>query len=491
MGKILFIQMQKYAYPGLYYLCGALKAGGHDYRVVHATDIDDLKPVIDDFRPALVGFSCMTGVHRDIVALSADIKAAFPQVRTILGGVHPTLYPDVLAHPAVDFICRGEGEAPLVELLDALARGDRDFPIANIHYKKADGSLVETPMRDLVFPMDDLPFPDYGAYHEIPDIVADEYPMVFFGRGCPYSCSYCHNSNQRSLYKGLGKYVRTFSVERILDETQAALDHYPKARAVLLGTDTFGAKKDFTRDLLTRFQERFTVPYTCLIRPELVSENLAKLLGDTGCHMVAFGIESGSERIRRELLNRKYSNDDVIRGAEMLRRNGVEFRTYNIVGFPSETRAEMLETLELNIRIRPEFPWASIYTPYPETALADYSMDNGYLRPDFTFDDVPLSFFNDTLLRNVDRNFIRNIHAFFQTFVLAPYLYPVFKGLLALPHNALFGLVFKAVYSYVCIRSENRTPWGFLKLALGNRQLFTRKTKSNRLLSAVSGTDEG
>ena len=491
MARMLFIQTQKYAYPGLYYLCGALKAAGHDYRVVHGTGLGQLKPVFEAFQPQLVGFSCMTGAHRGIVALSADIKASYPDVRTILGGVHPTLYPGVLTHPAVDFICRGEGEAPLTELLDALDRGDRDFPIANIHYKKADGSLVETPMRDLVFPMDDLPFPDYGAYREIPEVMADEYPMVFFGRGCPYSCSYCHNSNQRSLYKGLGKYVRTFGVERILDETQAALDHYPHARAVLLGTDTFGAKKGFTRDLLTRFHETFTVPYTCLIRPELINEDLARLLGETGCHMVAFGVESGSERVRGELLYRRYSNDAVIEGAEMLRRNGVEFRTYNIVGFPSETRTEMLETLELNMRIRPEFPWASIYTPYPETALADYSMKNGYLRTDFTFDDVPLSFFNDTLLSNVDRNFIRNVHAFFQTFVLAPYLYPLFKWLLYLPHNVLFGLVFKAVYSYICIRSENRTLWGFLKLALSNRHLFARRRKSNRLFSTLLGTDNG
>ncbi|MCW8915411.1 MAG: B12-binding domain-containing radical SAM protein [Magnetovibrio sp.] len=485
MGKVLFIQTQKYAYPGLYYLCGALKEAGHEYQVIHALKLEEAASVIDEFQPDLIGYSCMTGAHKAILELSSEIKAKYPNVPIVLGGIHPTLYPDVLKHPAISFICKGDGEAALVELTDAVCAGEQDFHIFNIHHKDAAGDIVEMPMRPLTSVMDELPFPDYSVYRKISEIAADEYPMVYYERGCPYTCSYCHNSDQRALYKGLGKYVRRFSVDRIIAESKAALESYPKSRTLLLGADTFGAKKDFTRELLTRFKDEVGVPYTCLVRPELVTEELAKMMAETGCHMVAFGVESGSERIRTKILGRKYSNAKVVEAAKILREFGVSFRTYNIVGFPSESREEMLETLELNLKIRPEFPWASIYTPYPRTELADYCVEHGHLSPDFSFDDVPLSFFNDTILENVDRSFIRNIHAFFQLFVLMPFLYPVFKWLLYVPHNPVFGFIFKAVYSYVCVRSENRTIWGFLKLAFGNRHMFSRKVKSNSGVTAL------
>lgn len=485
MGKVLFIQTQKYAYPGLYYLCGALKEAGHEYQVIHALNMTEAAPAIAEFEPELIGFSTMTGAHKAILRLSSEIKTQFPDVRIVLGGAHPTLYPDVLKHPAIDFVCRGDGEGALVELADAVCAGGAMPPIFNINHKDQNGDIVEMAMRPLVSVMDELPFPDYSIYQSIPEIAADEYPMVYYERGCPYTCSYCHNSDQRAMYKGLGKYVRRFSVDRIIKEAHSALSCYPKSRTLMLGADTFGAKKDFTRELLHRFQDEVGVSYTCLIRPELVTDELAQLLSATGCHMVAFGVESGSERIRTQILGRKYTNEKVIEAAETLRKHGVQYRTYNIVGFPGESREEMLATLELNLKIRPEFPWASIYTPYPRTELADYCVENGYLDDSFSFDDVPLSFFNDTILKNVDRSFIRNIHAFFQIFVLFPFLYPLFKWVLYVPHNRFFGFIFKAVYSYVCVRSENRTIFGFLKLALGNRHMFSRKVESNSGVTAL------
>ena len=188
--------------------------------------------------------------------------------------------------------------------------------------------------------------------------------------------------------------------------------------------------------------------------------------------MIAFGIESGSERIRRDLLRRGYPNKQIMQAAGLLKKYGIRFRTYNIIGFPTETPAEMMETLRLNLEIKPDFPWCSIYTPYPETKLSEYSVAHGYLDKNFTYDDVPLSFFNDTVLKNVDRNFIVNLHSFFQTMVLFPSLTPLLKYLLRIPPNRVFRFLFKAVYSYVCIRSENRTVVSFLKLALANRKFF-------------------
>jgi len=431
----------------------------------------DVSKHVKNFRPDVIGFPCLTGVHRNVLELSSMLKKEFPHCKILLGGIHPTLFPKVIEDPNVDLICRGEGEWPTCELLDAIDSRSQALDIPNITWKK-DGHVHHNEMRPLIDPLDSLPFPDYSIYKNIPCIAGDTYPAVYMTRGCPFACTYCHNSNQKKIYKGKGKYVRSFGHERILEEVGSVIFHYPKTRAVFLGADTLGSDIEWLTGLLTKYSSRFNMPYTCLIRPEFINNDLVKLLAETNCHMIAFGVESGSERIRYDLLRRKYPNDQIIYAASLLKKYGIQFRTYNIIGFPSETPDEMLSTLKLNLKIKPDFPWCSIYTPYPETKLTEFSIVHGYLNHSFTYDDVPLSFFNDTVLKHVDRNFILNLHSFFQITVLYPWLFLLIKRLLRLPNNRFFRFIFKAVYSFVCIKSEKRSIFSYIKLALANRRFF-------------------
>jgi radical SAM superfamily enzyme YgiQ (UPF0313 family) len=471
MARILFLQPQQFAFAGLYYICGTLKSAGHDYDVLATNRFDNIANRIKAFCPDVVGFPCLTGTHREVLHIAASIKKVFPECKILIGGIHPTLFPKIINDSCVDFICRGEGELATSELLDAIDSGFTSFDIPNISWKEK-GNVHNNEMRPLINPLDNLPFPDYSIYRNIPSIAGDTYPAVFMTRGCPFSCTYCHNSNQREIYKGKGKYVRSFSIERILSEVESAIFHYPKTKAVFLGADTLGSDLNWLSELLTRYCLRFDVPYNCLIRPEFINKDLAKLLKETNCHMIAFGIESGSERIRKKLLKRNYSNEQIIIAASLLKQHGVQFRTYNIVGFPTETQDEMLATLKLNLTIKPNFPWCSIYTPYPETKLSEFCISNGYLDEEFTYDDVPSSFFNDTILNNVDRKFIINLHSFFQTMVLFPRFFPLLKYLIRMPPNRFFRFIFKAVYSYVSIKSEKRSIYSYLRLANSNRRLF-------------------
>ncbi len=471
MARILFVQTQQYAYAGLYYICGALKTAGHEYDVITGNRFDRIIKHIQAFSPDIIGFPCLTGIHREVLGIASLIKKNLPSTKILLGGIHPTLFPKIINDPSIDFICRGEGEWATCDILDAFNSGSNSFDIPNITWKEND-NIHSNEMRPLVDPLDSLPFPDYSIYSKIPPIAGDTYPAVFMTRGCPFSCTYCHNSNQRKIYKGKGSYVRSFSFERILSEVESVLFHYPKTRAVFLGADTLGNDLKWLSELLTLYSSRFEIPYNCLIRPEFINKEIVQLLKETNCHMVAFGVESGSERIRKDILKRNYTNDQIIQAANLLKQYSINFRTYNIIGFPTETPAEMISTLKLNLKIKPSFPWCSIYTPYPETKLSDFCISQGYLDENFTYDDVPLSFFNDTVLKKVDRNFILNLHSFFQLFVLVPPLYPILKWLFRTPNNKLFRFIFKAVYAYVCIKSEKRSIYSFLKLALANRKLF-------------------
>ena len=472
MARILLVQNQMSVHPGIYYLCGMLRSAGHEYRVVVDQGKERTLRELDAFSPDFVAFPCLTGIHKLVLRSAAAIKRARPRCQILVGGAHPTLFKDFVLNEPIDFICRGEGEEATKELLEVWESGSDDFSgVRNISWKRRD-AVFHNETRDLVDPMDALPFPDYSVYGDIPTLADSTYPMVWLTRGCPFACSYCHNSKQRELVRGKGSYVRSFGIDRILEEVRSALDSYPRTRAILLGADTLGADTAFTEELFTRYSQEFDIPYTCQMRPELITEDMARLLKDTRCHMVAFGIESGSERIRVDLLKRRYQNQAIVDVARMLKKHGVKFRTFNIVGFPTETRSEMLETLAINQAIRPDFPWCSIYTPYPGTELADFSIAHGYLDSDFSYDDVPSSFFNTTILDRVDTNYILNVHALFQMMVLFPRLSPLLEALLGTPHTFITKSIFKLTYSYLCIRAEKRPIASFVKLALANRKFF-------------------
>lgn len=470
MARVLFFQNQIYAYPGVYYLCGALKATGHTYKVVAGTQAQQAVKAVREFKPHLVAMPCLTGLHLELLTIASQLKEQ-TGCKILLGGAHPTLFPQVLNHPAVDFICRGEGEQAVCDLATALENQLPTDRIGNI-ISKNNGQWLEGPRNPLINPLDEVPFPDYSIYKDNPVIAADTFPLVYMVRGCPYSCSYCHNSRQKELFKGLGKYYRCYSVQRALAEVDSAIENYPQARAVLFGGDTLGSNFEWMSQLVTSYSSRHSLPYICNLRPEFITEDVARLLGDTNCHMLAFGLESGSERIRKDLLGRNYSNAFIKEVTARLHRYNVPFRTYNIVGFPTESFDEMIETLQMNIDIKTKYPWCSIYTPYPATELTDYCIENGFLSDNFFYDDVPPSFFNDTILKNVDRDLILNFHSFFQIIILFPQLLPLLKPLLKKRHNRIYRLLSKVAMGYVCLRSENRSVKSLLKYAQANFRLF-------------------
>ncbi|HXE96323.1 MAG TPA: radical SAM protein, partial [Dongiaceae bacterium] len=188
-----------------------------------------------------------------------------------------------------------------------------------------------------------------------------------------------------------------------------------------------------------------------------------------------FGIESGDEHIRNAVLKKAISDDEICRGAAILKKNGITFRTYNIVGFPGETIEQALKTVQLNVAIGTDFPWCSIFMPYPGTRLADYARNRGFLASDLSPDSMEGSFHITSALTNPDRRQLANLHKFFQTAVLMPPLLPVIRLLIKLPENFLFRIWFGIVYFHLYQRSEGR---GFIKTfraALRNGRFFKKR----------------
>ncbi|HET7153220.1 MAG TPA: hypothetical protein VFJ29_05610, partial [Candidatus Kapabacteria bacterium] len=147
---------------------------------------------------------------------------------------------------------------------------------------------------------------------------------------------------------------------------------------------------------------------------------------------------------------------------------GIPFRTYNIVALPGETLSDALSTVELNIKIKADYPWCSVFSPFPGTALADYAMKEGYLDRDFDPDMLARSFFTETKLHGSDIRTLQNLQKFFQTAVIWPRTFPIIKKLIHLPPNIFFTACFGFVYFLTYLKSEQRGFWRTLVFGLRN-----------------------
>ncbi len=182
-----------------------------------------------------------------------------------------------------------------------------------------------------------------------------------------------------------------------------------------------------------------------------MDEEVIKILKDSGCHTLSFGIETGNERLRNELLNKRITNTHILEIGHLLKKYKLKFMTFNMIGLPNETIENALETIELNIKIGTEYPRCSILTPYPGTKIA------GRFRDKMKINDIYSTYQQSEISFDVPQpKELINLHYFFQTAVIFPYLFRLIKKLITFPPNILFRLWWAIVYFFVFVRSETR-----------------------------------
>jgi len=464
VAKFMMIQLQSAPYAGTAYLNGAVTSRGHSFVLCLENNIKKILNRIREEKPAVIGFSCMTCFCSELLSIAREIKKRF-DVLVIMGGPHPTLAPDVIYDDGIDAICRGEGEFALVELLDAIDRDEPFTGIANLWLKK-DGVVFKNDLRPLAEPLDNIPLIDWSCYRGT--VVQRSAPIAFLIRGCPYDCSYCFNEATRDLFKGRGSYVRWFSVGRSIQEIQRALDFFDPS-PVLFTSDTFGVNIPWMEELFARYQQITPLPFVLLLRPELAKKEVIDVIKKYRCHSVAIGVESGSERVRREALNRHYSNELLLEVARNLHAAGIPFRTFSMMGLPTETEDELWETIDMNIRMQADFPRAAIFMPIPGAKLTQMAIDSGYLDPAFSYDDIPKSVFVSSVLKKINKDRLKNTLYFFQTIVIFPKSRKILKWLIQRTKpNVLYLVWFFAVFVFINNRSEGRRWISYLPYLFSN-----------------------
>jgi len=398
--KVVLVALHSLRSYSVPYLHALLDREGHDVKSVffklttsRATerDVRVFVDLIEELAPQVVGFSVMSTFFR-IAARLTHLVRERTNAFVVWGGIHPTVCPEECLDHA-DAICVGEGEGALLELLAALDSGSDYREIQNI-WTKTNGEIRKNPMRPLVEDLDAMPFPDYTRRNKFyvdsgklvqgiaGEDVIESY-RILMSRGCVHRCHYCCNSLLSHLYKGLGPYVRRRSVDSVIAELEGAKAIYKNVSTISVIDDSFMFDRAWLQEFSEKYSAKIRLLYGAYTHPNLVKEEFIKLLAPTGFFYTIMGIQSGSERIRKEYYNRHTPNEQIIRAGEIFREYGLMTCYDLIVQCPYETEEDRLATLELLTSLpRPyqldPFPLQF----FPGTAITERALRDGKIRPE-------------------------------------------------------------------------------------------------------------
>lgn len=377
---------------GLASLAAAARGAFPDLRI-HFVPIfphDDpaaIATIAASLRPRLIAVSAMWPTWPPLVPHLRAMRGVLPDAVVVVGGYQGIVDPDAtLAEPAVDFVCVGDGEAPLVDLIRRLRTpGDRT-PVAGLWEKRGESVLRSAPF--LVRNLAALPFPDYSLFERDgslaylkPNAVEAMHLVsvpVVSGRGCPYRCAYCSNTTLLDLHGGKGGLLRKHEPEQLVAEMVRLRDRY-RVDFFQFWDEEFLYDAGYARKILDLYRRDVDRPFSLFARPETMTDALCALAAESGCHSMWFGVESGSEAYRRRFLERRMSNERILAAAETARRYGVKRMIFAMVGLPYETADDVRATLALCRTIGAELTIVSQFLPFPGTPLYALCRDGGLL----------------------------------------------------------------------------------------------------------------
>ena len=419
---------------------------------------DELARRAIDFRPDIVGFGTLTPWAHALGPLTRAIRQGLPDALILLGGPHISAFgAKAMEDTAADAAVLGEGELSLEQIVRARLDGGDFSTIPGLIWRQPDGAIITNPgTGPLIEDLDSLPFPAYDLIdvrkywrlQSMPPIPRRKYISLVSSRGCPYQCCWCHRifgkrfraHSAERMAEEIAYYVRTFGIDDVefLDDV-FNLDH---ARVI-----------EFS-ELCRRRNIEIKIAFPNAVRGDILTQEDVDALADAGTYFCSFALETGSPRLQ-ELTEKRLNIPRFLEGIEMAVKRGIFANGFNMLGFPTETEAEMQQTIDVARHSKLHTASFFTVTPFPNTPLYDYVLENcpekiadlSYDRTDFSRIPVNLSDVPDEILfyyeRKANRQFFmdpirlaRILRDFPQPHLLPLYI-PIFmnrvtKGLFSL-----------------------------------------------------------
>ena len=325
---------------GLGYIASSLESKGHKVAIVDGVSysglLDEALRIIISNKPDILGFTVTSQARMramELIKMSKKATGAF----TVAGGPHfyPTAKEALEFIPALDVVIKAEGEYTMCELVDAYARGDSFDKVSGLFFRQKDGEITETEERPVIKDIDSLPYPAYNLFalkKYSCNLAGLKFPAigVISSRGCPNNCIFCAN---RVLRKTT---LRLRSPVKFVDEVEFLKKEYGY-RAFDFWDDTLTMSRPHIEHICKEILERnLDIKWFARARVNTVDKELLCLMRQAGCQEIAYGIESGSDRVLAVInkgISVRQSEEAVRNSAEI----GLRVSAYFIVSLPGET----------------------------------------------------------------------------------------------------------------------------------------------------------
>jgi len=314
--------------------------------------------------PDAVGITMMSVDYNPAMKCIEIIKEINQETKVIVGGPHPSIIIDeVKANEKIDYIITGEGEISFSKLLKDIEAGNR--PERIIEGEKPD--------------LDSLPFADRELFGDL------EFPLpvegfdppfvtIIAGRGCIYNCSFCQPA-ERIIF---GKKLRRRSVDNVISELKTLKEKY-NFKSMMIHDDCITEDRAWVKEFCIKYRENgFSQPFACQSRADIIckNEDIVKLMVDSGLNIFFIGFESGNQRILN-FLRKGTKVEHNYQAAKICRKYGIKIWANYMLGIPTETKEEVMDTVKMLKTIKPDHYSPAFFTPHPGSDLFTYCEENG------------------------------------------------------------------------------------------------------------------
>lgn len=367
-----------------------------------------LEKTLRNFRPDALAISVISLSIPEAIKTTHFLRSKF-DVPIIWGGVGVTLQPEI-AIPHADMVCIGEGEHVLVEFADCIQNKTNWTSIEGTWAKAPNGEVIKNPKRPTP-DLDDVSIPDWDSSkmlfitskrvwrdHDALKLVTGggDY-QIMTQRGCPFSCSFCVESRYQEMF-GKKKSLRRRSVDVVIEELVSAKEKFNPS-VIWFWDDVFTVNPRWLKEFLPKYKEKVGIPFWCYTYPTTHSVELLKALKDAGCNCISMGIQSGSERMLKDVYNRPTPLDRVVEASQEIVDAGMHGYFDLISKSAFETEADLRSTFEFLVDVPQELNYGGIaemksYPTYSYTNKEESALEENIISSISAVDDKTYEYYH-------------------------------------------------------------------------------------------------
>jgi radical SAM superfamily enzyme YgiQ (UPF0313 family) len=336
---------------------------------------------IKEYQPDVVGMTMPTSSYDCVKEIAQKVKSLFPKALIVVGGPHPTAFPQTLIKeiPELDFSISGEGEISLCRLITAIQQNSDLSSIPALSHKK-NGVVIANPQRILIENLDTIPFPArdllpnkiyYASLAKKMGPTVGYLANIITSRGCPYGCTYCESK----VIWGRGARLR--SASNVIEEIKECVNVYG-ASEFIFHDDILPIDRERMLEICRRIKdEKLDIHWACMTRVNFVWEDVMRAMKDAGCRLINFGFETGSATILKSI-NKGTTLDCAREAMKICEKIGIRTMGNFMIGNVGETEETIKETIEFAKELNPHTIGVFVATPYPGTDLYFQVKQLGY-----------------------------------------------------------------------------------------------------------------